>query len=140
MADYFEHGGRAVQVYDSVRFLEITCRICRAISDGTLRYDVGCRLFQVVFIQAGRFLLDAGMNVSAEGNPAFVAKRPDGKAISEEWTTRMCHGKEARGFGEGRPRDEGRGTTLPGSLWVLVGVVWGRMWHAWHGGHDVPKV
>ena len=77
MAEYSMHGGRAVQVYNSVSFLEITCRICRAMPDGTLGYDMGCWLFQLVFTQTGWFLLDAGMSRVAEGNLAFVARSPE---------------------------------------------------------------
>ena len=91
MAEYFRHGGRAVQVYDFLRLLEIPRRICSAISDCALECDVGCWLFQLAVTQTRWFLLDAGMNGATdhEGNPAFVARSPDGNAISKEWTARM---------------------------------------------------
>ena len=138
-----------MQVHNSVRYLEITCRICRTISDGTLGYDVGCWLFQLVFTQtlAGWFLLDAGMTAATEGTPTFVARSPDGYYCHLE---RMddedvpSYGEEARGPGEGQTLDESRGTALQGGMWVLIiiGVLctWGRMWHAWHGRHDVARV
>ena len=105
MADYFSHGGRAVQVYNSVRFIEIPCRICREISDGTLEYAMGCWLFQLVFTQTGWFLLDAGMNRATEGTPTFVARSPDGTTTTKEWTTRMCQlmAKKPGEGGKGKP-------------------------------------
>ena len=105
IAGFFKQCGMAVQVHNSVRYPEVTCRICRAISDGTLGHDVGCWLFQLVFTQAGWVLLDAVMTAAAEGTPAFVARSPDGTAISKEWLTRMCRlmARKPGAQGKGKP-------------------------------------
>ena len=73
ISDFFSGKGRAVQMWNSLRYLEASCRLCKAMSGGEIRQDElefeGHSLFRLLFAQTGWILLEPGMVKATEGNP-----------------------------------------------------------------------
>ena len=86
ISDFFSGKGRAVQMWNSLRYLEASCRLCRAISEGEIGQDEGHSLFRLLFaqLQTGWILLEPGMVKATEGNPLFVQRSADGNTISHQ--------------------------------------------------------
>ena len=71
IADFFSGKGRAVQMWNSLRYLEASCRLCKATGDGEIGENEGNSLFRLMFAQPGWILLEPGMPKATEGNPSF---------------------------------------------------------------------
>ena len=56
-------------MWNSLRYLEASCRLCKAMSEGEMGQDEGHSLFRLLFAQAGWILLEPGMVKATEGNP-----------------------------------------------------------------------
>ena len=54
VADFFSGMGRAVQLWNSIRYLEASCRLCKAMSDKEIGEDEGNALFRLLFAQTVR--------------------------------------------------------------------------------------
>ena len=87
VADYISNGGRAVQLWNSIRYLETSCRLCRAMSEKEIGEVEGNALFRLLFAQTGWLLLEPGMKKATEGVPSFVQRSSDGRTISAQWVS-----------------------------------------------------
>ena len=124
VADFFSAGGRAVQMWNSIRYLEASCRLCRAMSEGEIGEAEGNALFRLLFAQTGWILLEAGMKPITEGSPSFVQRSPDGSTTSAQWisgiarilTTMPGH------VSKGKPQTRGVVRTTRGAYACLGGA------------------
>ena len=89
VADFCSGKGRAVQLWNSIRYLEASPRLCKAISDKEIGEEEGnaLGLFRLLFAQTGRLLLEPGMTKATEGDPPFVQRSADGNSISRQWVS-----------------------------------------------------
>ena len=89
VADFFSGKGPAVQLWNSIRYLEASCRLCKAISDKAIGEEEGNALFRLLFAQTGWLLLEPGMTKATEGDPSFVQRirSADGNTISHQWVS-----------------------------------------------------
>ena len=89
IADFFSGSGRAVQLWNSIRYLESQCRLCKAISQNEIGEEAGHALFRLLlnFAQTGSrwMLLEPGMTKATEGTPSFVQRSADEKTTSHQW-------------------------------------------------------
>ena len=101
VADFFSGNGRAVQMRNSIRYLEAPCRLCKATNLREIGEDAGNALFRLLFAQTGWLLLEPGMKKATEGNPSFVQRSADGRTISHQWVSGIARilatMQEARG-------------------------------------------
>ena len=81
VADFFSGGGRAVQMWNSIRYREASYRLCRAMSEKEIGEAEGNALFRLLFAQTNWLLLEPGMKKVTEGIPTFVQRSPDGRTI-----------------------------------------------------------
>ena len=84
IADFFSGSGRAVQMWNSIRYPEASCRLCKAMSQNEIGEEAGNALFRLLFTQTGWMLLEPGMTSATEGNPSFVQRSADGRTISHQ--------------------------------------------------------
>ena len=93
VAEFFSAKGRAVQLWNSTRCLEVSCRLCKAISDKTIGAEEGDALFRLLFefAQTGWILLGPGMTKATEGDPQFVQRNAEGTAASHQWVSGIAH-------------------------------------------------
>ena len=85
VAEFFSAKGRAVQLWNSTRYPEASCRLCKAISDKTIGAEEGDALFRLLFSQTGWILMGPGMTTATEGDPQFVQRNAEGTAVSHQW-------------------------------------------------------
>ena len=69
ISDFFSGKGRAVQMWNSLRYPEAPCKLCKAMSEGEIGMDEGHSPFRLLFSQTGWILLEPGMVKATEGNP-----------------------------------------------------------------------
>ena len=74
VADFFGAKGRSVQLWNSTRYLEASCRLCKAISDRTIGAEEGDALFRLLFAQTGWILLGPGMTKATEGTLSMCSE------------------------------------------------------------------
>ena len=78
--------GHAVQLWNSARYLEALRRLCKAMNQHEIGEEMPCSGSLLPW-QTGRMLLEPGMSISAAGNPPFVQRSADGRAISRQWVS-----------------------------------------------------
>ena len=76
-----------VQMWNSIRYLEASCRRRKAIGHRGIGDGAGNALFGLQFAQTGWQLLEPGMTKATEGNPSFVQRSADGRTISHQWAS-----------------------------------------------------
>ena len=76
-----------MQLWNSIRHLEASCRLCKARSDKEIGEDEGNALFRLLFAQTGWLLLEPGMMKTTEGDPSFVQRSADGNIIPHQWAS-----------------------------------------------------
>ena len=145
IADFFSSKGRAVQMWDSIRYLEASCRLCKAVSEGAIGQNEGSSLFRLMFAQAGWILLEPGMTKATEGNPSFVQRSADGKKHLEPvGVGHSSHpGRDGTGWHRGNTSENSHtrsGENHKGSLCMPRGVVWAWVWNTKCRGCEVHKM
>jgi hypothetical protein len=101
ISDFFSGKGRAVQMWNSLRYLEASCKLCRAMDQGHIGMDEGHSPFRLLFAQTGWILLEQGMERATEGNPQFVQRSANGTTTSHQWVQGIarilaCHRRAMR--------------------------------------------
>ena len=128
VAEFFGAKGRAVQLWNSARYLEASCRLCKAISDKTIGEKEGNALFRLLFAQTGWILMGPGMKKATEGDPQFVQRNADGSTISHQWVSGIAHilatmpGAEENEGTPQKPQTRGMVSTTKGSYACLGGA------------------
>ena len=73
--DFFNHGGRGVQLWNSFRYLEFSCAVCAAMdrgeADGGIPVELGNHYIRAVVLMAGWFIHPAGMDVKTSRPAEF---------------------------------------------------------------------
>ena len=130
IADFFSGSGRAVGMWNSIRYPESSCRLCKAMSSSQneIGEEAGHGLFRLLFAQTGWMLLEPGMTKATEGTPSSVQRSADG--ISHQWVSGIARilatmlGEDLGGTGEGDPPKtltRGQVTTTKGVYACLGG-------------------
>ena len=135
VADFFGAKGRSVQLWNSTRYLEASCRLCRAISDRTIGTEEGDALFRLLFAQTGWILLGPGMTKATEGDPQYVQRNVEGgTTVSNQWVSGIARilalmPEAADGGDSPEATDPSCGEHHEGHICMPRGTMWAWLWH-----------
>ena len=100
ITDCFTQGGRGVQLWNSLRYLEFLHTLCaamdRGVGNGGIPMDVGTHYMRAAVLMTGWFIHPEGMTVKNDQPTRFVQREPLGTTILSEW-----HSGLARFLAEG---------------------------------------
>ena len=87
--DFYNHGGRGVQLWNSFRYLGFSCAVCAAMDrgegDGGISEELGDHHIRAVVLMTGWFIHPAGMTAKTSRPAEFVQRDALGTKVSAEW-------------------------------------------------------